>query len=127
MKNITTLIAALAVTAMVSSTAHAQRGRDGHLNILYWQAASSMNPYLSGGTKEHRGGKSLVLEPLVRYDENRQPWFRWLVEDHPDQSSNGGVAADLTSASPGSSARPDRQMVRRQRRSHRAGREVFTW
>ena len=65
----TTLIAAVAVTAMVSSNAHAQRGGDGHLNILYWQAASTVNPYLSGGTKDieaaspgHRAARPLRRE-----------------------------------------------------------------
>ena len=94
MKNITTLIAALAVTAMVSSAAHAQRGRDGHLNILYWQAASSMNPYLSGGTKEIEAS-SLVIEPLAHYDENGN-MVPVLVEEIPT-IENGGVAGDLRS------------------------------
>jgi peptide/nickel transport system substrate-binding protein len=94
MKNITTLIAALAVTAMVSSAAHAQRGRDGHLNILYWQAASSMNPYLSGGTKEIEAS-SLVIEPLAHYDENGN-MVPVLVDEIPT-IENGGVASDLRS------------------------------
>ena len=94
MRIITTLIAALAVTAMVSSTAHAQRGRDGHLNILYWQAASSMNPYLSGGTKEIEAS-SLVIEPLAHYDENGN-MVPVLVDEIPTVE-NGGVASDLGS------------------------------
>ena len=94
MKNITTLIAALAVTAMVSSPVHAQRGRDGHLNILYWQAASSMNPYLSGGTKEIEAS-SLVIEPLAHYDENGG-MVPMLVDEIPT-IENGGVASDLRS------------------------------
>ena len=94
MKNITPLIAALALTAMVSSPAHAQRGRDGHLNILYWQAASSMNPYLSGGTKEIEAS-SLVIEPLAHYDENGN-MVPVLVDEIPT-IENGGVASDLGS------------------------------
>ena len=94
MKNITTLIAALAVTAMVSSPVHAQRGRDGHLNVLYWQAASSMNPYLSGGTKEIEAS-SLVIEPLAHYDENGN-MVPVLVDEIPT-IENGGVASDLRS------------------------------
>ena len=94
MKNITTLIVALAATAMVSSAAHAQRGRDGHLNILYWQAASSMNPYLSGGTKEIHAS-SLVIEPLAHYDENGN-MVPVLVDEIPT-IENGGVASDLGS------------------------------
>ena len=94
MRIITTLIMAMAVTAMVSSTAHAQRGRDGHLNILYWQAASSMNPYLSGGTKEIEAS-SLVIEPLAHYDENGG-MVPVLVDEIPT-IENGGVASDLGS------------------------------
>jgi len=29
-------------------TAQAERGANGDLKILYWQAASTLNPYLSG-------------------------------------------------------------------------------
>ena len=94
MNNITTLIAAFAVTAMVSSPVHAQRGRDGHLNVLYWQAASSMNPYLSGGTKEIEAS-SLVIEPLAHYDENGN-MVPVLVDEIPT-IQNGGVASDLRS------------------------------
>ncbi len=94
MKSITTLVATLAVTAMVSSPVHAQRGRDGHLNILYWQAASSMNPYLSGGTKEIEAS-SLVIEPLAHYDENGN-MVPVLVDEIPT-IENGGVAEDLRS------------------------------
>ena len=70
------------------------RGRDGHVNVIYWQAPSILNPYLSGGTKDLHAA-SLVLEPLVRYDEggNMVPW---LVDEIPTVE-NGGVAEDLTS------------------------------
>ena len=90
----TTLIAAVAVTAMVSSNAHAQRGGDGHLNILYWQAASTVNPYLSGGTKDIEAA-SLVIEPLAHYDENGN-MVPVLVDEIPTVE-NGGVASDLRS------------------------------
>ena len=94
MLNKTSFIAAVAVTAMVSSTAYAQRGHDGHLNILYWQAASTVNPYLSGGTKDIEAA-SLVIEPLAHYDENGN-MVPVLVEEIPTVE-NGGVAADLRS------------------------------
>ena len=90
----TSLIAAVAVTAMVSSTTYAQRGRDGHLNILYWQAASTVNPYLSGGTKDIEAA-SLVIEPLAHYDENGN-MVPVLVDEIPTVE-NGGVASDLRS------------------------------
>ena len=88
------LIAAVAVMAMVSSTVHAERGRDGHLNILYWQAASTVNPYLSGGTKDIEAA-SLVIEPLAHYDENGN-MVPMLVDEIPTVE-NGGVASDLRS------------------------------
>lgn len=70
------------------------RGTSGTLTLLYWQAASTLNPYLSGGTKDIHAS-SLVLEPLARYDEagNLIPW---LAEEIPTVE-NGGVSEDLTS------------------------------
>ena len=94
MLNKTSLIAAVAVTAMVSTATYAQRGRDGHLNILYWQASSTVNPYLSGGTKDIEAA-SLVIEPLAHYDENGN-MVPVLVEEIPTVE-NGGVASDLRS------------------------------
>ena len=81
---------ALALTPM----AMAQQGRDGHVNIIYWQAPSTLNPFLSGGTKDIESA-SLIIEPLARYDEggNMVPW---LAAGIPTVS-NGGVSEDLTS------------------------------
>ncbi|MCB0172716.1 MAG: peptide ABC transporter substrate-binding protein [Anaerolineae bacterium] len=70
------------------------RGSGDTLNILYWQAASTMNPFLSGGTKDIEAA-SVVLEPLARYDENGN-MVPWLVEEIPTVE-NGGVSEDLTS------------------------------
>ena len=92
-KTIGALVAVLAAAAL-TTTAHAQRGRDGQLNILYWQASSTMNPYLSGGTKDIEAA-SLVLEPLAHYDENGN-MVPVLVDEIPTVE-NGGVAADLKS------------------------------
>ncbi|RVV96934.1 peptide ABC transporter substrate-binding protein [Mesobaculum littorinae] len=71
-----------------------ERGRDGQLNIIYWQAPSIMNPYLTGGTKDYEAA-SLVLEPLGRFDPegNLVPY---LAEEIPTVE-NGGVSEDLTS------------------------------
>ncbi len=66
---------------------------DDVLNILYWQAPSTMNNYLSGGTKE-TDASSLVWEPLARYDENGV-MVPWLVTEIPTVE-NGGVSEDLT-------------------------------
>ncbi len=70
------------------------RGQGGTVTILYWQAASILNPYLSGGTKDIHSS-SVILEPLARYDENGN-MVPWLVEEIPT-TDNGGVAEDLTS------------------------------
>lgn len=72
----------------------AERGSSGHLNIIYWQAPSTLNPYLSGGTKEVESA-SLVLESLARFNENGE-MVPWLAEDIPTVE-NGGVAEGLTS------------------------------
>ena len=82
----------LASTAMAGS--HEAQGRDGSVNIIYWQAASIMNPYLSGGTKDINAA-SMVIEPLAHYDENGA-MVATLVDEIPTVA-NGGVSADLTS------------------------------
>ena len=87
------LIGASAV-AMLAGTAQAERGADGQLNIIYWQAASIMNPYLSGGTKDIEAA-SMALEPLAHYDEDGNI-VPTLVDDIPTVE-NGGVAEDLRS------------------------------
>ncbi len=46
---------------------HGERGVDGDVNIIYWQAPSILNPFLSGGTKDVESA-SLVIEPLARYN-----------------------------------------------------------
>ncbi len=64
------LLGATSLT-LLSSMGFAQegeRGRDDQLNIIYWQAPSILNPYLSGGVKE-RDASSMVLEPLANADE----------------------------------------------------------
>ncbi|MBP1804563.1 peptide ABC transporter substrate-binding protein [Rubellimicrobium aerolatum] len=81
---------ALAGQALAQATT---RGEDGHLDILFWQAVSVLNPYLSGGTKDIEA-TALVLEPLARYDENAN-LLPWLAEEIPSLE-NGGVAEDLT-------------------------------
>ena len=84
-------VAALAVSG---SVAHAERGMDGELKILFWQAVSTLNPYLSGGTKEVYSS-SIVIEPLARYDEKGE-LAPTLVTEIPTVD-NGGVSADMMS------------------------------
>ena len=77
---------------LVCTVAAAERGRDGHVGIIYWQAPSILNPYLSGGTKDVEAA-SMILEPLARFDEsgNLTPWLATSVPT----LANGGVSADL--------------------------------
>lgn len=87
-------VAAVALLAIATGAVAAERGSDGRLGIVYWQAPSMLNPYLSGGTKEIEAA-SLVLEPLAGFDEHGNIFPR-LATDIPT-IENGGVAADMTS------------------------------
>ena len=80
------------VALLCSSVAYAERGSDGQVNILFWQAPSIMNPYLSGGMKDIEAA-SVVLEPLARYDETGT-MVPWLAASIPTVA-NGGVSGDL--------------------------------
>lgn len=73
---------------------HAERGSDGHVNVIYWQAPSILNPFLSGGTKDVESS-SLVIEPLGRYDQDGA-LVPYLAQEIPTVA-NGGVSEDLTS------------------------------
>ena len=87
-------VATAALAPAVLADGHeGERGRDGQLNIIYWQAPSTMNPFLSGGTKENEAA-SLVLESLARFNEAGDI-LPWLAEDIPTVA-NGGVSPDLT-------------------------------
>jgi peptide/nickel transport system substrate-binding protein len=88
-------VATFAVAQMAYADAHeGERGRDGQLNIIYWQAPSILNPFLSGGTKDVEAA-SIILEPLARYDQTGT-LVPYLAEDIPTVA-NGGVSEDLTS------------------------------
>lgn len=89
----TSLLGAVAGIAFASA-AFAERGSDGNVNIIYWQAPSILNPFLSGGTKDIEAA-SLIIEPLARYDQNGQ-MVPFLVTEIPTVA-NGGVSEDLTS------------------------------
>ena len=93
MKLRTALAGAVAAMAFAPA-AFAERGSDGHLSIIYWQAPSILNPYLSGGTKDIESA-SMIIEPLGRYDQNGN-LVAYLAEEIPTVA-NGGVSEDLTS------------------------------
>ena len=93
MKLRTALLGAAAAFAF-APMALAERGADGHVNVIYWQAPSILNPYLSGGTKDVESS-SIIIEPLARHDQTGA-LVPYLAEDIPTVA-NGGVAADLKS------------------------------
>ncbi|QBY00872.1 peptide ABC transporter substrate-binding protein [Rhodophyticola sp. CCM32] len=93
MNSKTLLLGAAAAFALSPMAAMAERGASGHLNIIYWQAPSTLNPYLSGGTKEVESA-SLVLESFARFDDTGT-MVPWLASEIPTVE-NGGVSEDLT-------------------------------
>jgi peptide/nickel transport system substrate-binding protein len=93
MKLKSALLGAAAAFAFAPA-AMAERGADGHVNVIYWQAPSILNPFLSGGTKDVESS-SLILEPLARYDQTGT-LVPYLAEDIPTLA-NGGVSEDLKS------------------------------
>ncbi|MDA9238667.1 peptide ABC transporter substrate-binding protein [Planktomarina sp.] len=98
MKLKTLLIGAIATTAFASTAIadghKGDRARDGEVKIIYWQAPSILNPYLSGGTKDLEAA-SLVIEPMGRYDQDGA-LVPYLAAEIPTVG-NGGVSSDLTS------------------------------
>ncbi len=93
MKTKAALLGAAAAIAFAPA-AMAERGSDGEVRILYWQAPSILNPFLSAGTKDIESA-SMIIEPLARFDETGT-LVPWLAEEVPTVE-NGGVSEDLTS------------------------------
>lgn len=91
MKLQTMLMGAAAVLALAPA-AMAERGTDGEVRIIYWQAPSTMNPYLSSGTKDVEAS-SLVLEGLAGFNEKGEVIPR-LAAEIPSLE-NGGISEDL--------------------------------
>ena len=87
------LLGAAAFVAL-GQVAHAERGSDGELRVLYWQAATVLNPYLSTGAKDVDPA-SMVIEPLAVVADDGSLLPR-LAEGIPSLE-NGGIAADYTS------------------------------
>ncbi|NIZ12363.1 peptide ABC transporter substrate-binding protein [Phaeobacter sp. HF9A] len=87
------LLLGAVASAAFAPAAFAERGSDGQVNIIYWQAPSIMTPFLSGGTKDSEAA-SLVIEPLARFNPAGE-MVPYLVEEIPTVG-NGGVSEDLT-------------------------------
>ena len=85
------LVIVLVLGSLLGSLSLAQDTSE--VTILYWQAPSILNPYLSGGTKDFDAA-TLILEPLasIAPDGTLVPD---LAEDIPTLE-NGGVSEDLT-------------------------------
>ncbi len=91
--NLRTALLGAAAALAFAPAAFAERGADGNVNVLYWQAPSILNPYLSSGTKDVEAA-SLVVEGLAGFDEKGEVFAR-LAETVPTVE-NGGISADLT-------------------------------
>ena len=68
------------------------RATDGTLKMIYWQAVSLLNPYLSSGNKDWHAA-SLILEPLMWSDPGGLP-VPALAAEVPTLK-NGGISEDL--------------------------------
>ncbi len=89
---IKTILLGAAATLAFAPTAFAQRGADGQVNLLYWQAPSTLNPYLSSGNKDVHAA-SVVLEPLISFNADGEMVPR-LAAELPTLD-NGGISEDL--------------------------------
>ena len=68
-------------------------GQGGSATLLYWQAPTILNPYLSSGAKDVEAA-SLVLEPLAEYNPNGE--LIPALATHIPTIGDGGVSADRT-------------------------------
>lgn len=89
-----TSVLTIGAIAMLAGPALAQRGTDGQLKILYWQAPSILNPYVSTGAKDVEAA-SLVIEPLARFEPSGA--VGPVLAAEVPSLENGGIAADLKS------------------------------
>ncbi|MCF3972522.1 peptide ABC transporter substrate-binding protein [Paracoccus salsus] len=87
-----TLLMGAAATLTLAPAAFAERGADGQVNIIMWQAPSTMNLYLSSGTKDIIAA-SMVLEPLANFTPDGLLSPR-LAAELPS-IENGGISEDL--------------------------------
>ncbi|MTH34167.1 peptide ABC transporter substrate-binding protein [Paracoccus limosus] len=88
------LLMGAACGAAMTGMARAERGVDGQVNVIMWQAPSTMNPYLSTGSKDIIAA-SAVLEPLAVFVPDGALAPR-LAAEIPSVA-NGGIATDLRS------------------------------
>jgi peptide/nickel transport system substrate-binding protein len=87
-----TLLMSAAATMAFAPAAMAERGADGQVNVIMWQAPSTMNLYLSSGTKDIIAA-SMTLEPLASFTPEGTLTPR-LATELPS-IENGGISEDL--------------------------------
>jgi peptide/nickel transport system substrate-binding protein len=83
-----------AVALAFASPAFAERGTDGEVRLTFPQAVSTLNSYLSGGTKDIIAA-GMVIEPLAGFND-KGDIYPILVTEIPTVE-NGGIAADFKS------------------------------
>ncbi len=88
-----TALLGAAALCILAPAAFAERGADGELRLTFPQAVSTLNGYLSGGTKDLLAA-GMVTEPLAGFDTTGAIFPR-LVTEIPTLE-NGGISADLT-------------------------------
>ena len=88
------LMMGAAATLAMAPAAFAERGSDGQVNVILWQAPSTMNPYLTSGTKDIIAA-SMTIEPLASFDPTGKVVARLAAE--VPSIENGGIAKDLKS------------------------------
>lgn len=76
-----------------TGTESQERGEGGELNIIQWQAPTSLSPHVVGGTKDWLGSLP-VMEPLMHYGIEAE-LIPNLVAEVPSKD-NGGLNDDLT-------------------------------
>lgn len=89
-----TLLMGAAASMVMAPAAMAERGADGQVNVIMWQAPSTMNAYLSGGTKDIIAA-SMTNEPLASFTAEGDLTPR-LAAELPTLE-NGGIAEDMKS------------------------------
>ncbi|MDB6176444.1 peptide ABC transporter substrate-binding protein [Paracoccus sp. Z330] len=87
-------LAASALAFLVAGPALAERGSDGQLRALYWQAAMVLNPYLSTSAKDVEPA-GLAVEPLAIVEDDGTLTPRLALEI--PSVENGGIADDYRS------------------------------
>ena len=87
-------IAPALALAVATSPALAERGGDGDLRVLYWQAPTVLNPYISTGAKDVDPA-SMVIEPLALVADDGS-LIPVLAAEIPSLE-NGGIAQDYMS------------------------------